>query len=107
MSTIGRYCKAYPVEQLQEFGGWSDIYRRPEVGEQAAAGDGAATPENDYLFLQEDFTVTKGIFLDEDVVYDNVSQEWVDFCKNRLNFKVPEDVAAADEEEVSADGVRQ
>lgn len=104
MSKMGRYCKAYPVERLREFEGWSDIYARPEGGE---AGDGAPADENDYLFVQEDFTVTKGIFLDEDVVYRNVSPEWVDFCKNRLDFKVPDDVAEADDEkELAANSER-
>jgi hypothetical protein len=52
------------------------------------------TSEDDYLFLQENFTVTKGIFLDEDIVFDNITSEWEDFCKNTLNFEVPADVSA-------------
>lgn len=98
MSEMGRYCKAYPVERLAEFDGWAGGYRRPEVEERPEADNGQPAPENDYLFLQENLTVTKGIFLDRDVVYDNISPEWVEFCKNRLEFEVPEDVAEADEE---------
>lgn len=118
MSKMGRYCKAFPVERLQSFDGWTENYRRepdteerPEAGNGAsgngASGDGAsghaAQPtENDYLFLQENFTVTKGIFLDEDVIFDNVTPQWIDFCKNTLEFEVPADVADTSDETVAA-----
>jgi hypothetical protein len=98
MSKMGRYCKAYPVAKLHEFGDWSKYYRKPEKDRQVTQDvkEGAASgiPEDDYLFLQENFTVTKGIFLDEDIVFDNVTSEWQDFCKNTLNFEVPADVSA-------------
>ena len=88
MSKMGRYCKAYPIAKLHEFGDWAKYYRGPEKVVDSGNSD------EDYLFLQENFTVTKGIFLDEDVVFDNVTSEWEDFCKNTLNFEVPADVSA-------------
>lgn len=89
MSKMGRYCKAYPIAKLNEFGDWTKYYREPEK-DRPATEDG----KDDYLFLQENFTVTKGIFLDEDIVFDNVTPEWENFCKNTLNFEVPADVSA-------------
>ena len=88
MSKMGRYCKAYPIAKLHEFGDWAKCYRGPEK-----VVDSENSDEN-YLFLQENFTVTKGIFLDEEIVFDNVTSEWEDFCKNTLNFQVPADVSA-------------
>jgi hypothetical protein len=88
MSKMGRYCKAYPIAKLHEFGDWAKYYRRPENVVESV------NSEDDYLFLQENFTVTKGIFLDEDIVFDNITSEWEDFCKNTLNFEVPADVSA-------------
>jgi hypothetical protein len=90
MSKMGRYCKAYPIAKLHEFGDWAKYYRKPEKDLQVKED---ATSE-DYLFLQENFTVTKGIFLDEDIVFDKVTSEWEDFCKNTLNFEIPADVSA-------------
>lgn len=89
MSKMGRYCKAYPIAKLDEFGDWAKYYRKPENGQQSED-----VKDDDYLFLQENFTVTKGIFVDEDIVFDNVTSEWEDFCKNTLNFEVPADVSA-------------
>lgn len=87
MSKMGRYCKAYPIDRLQAFDGW------PPNTQPA---------ENDYLFVQEDLTVTKGIFLEEDVVFDQVTPEWGDFCKNTLGFEIPADVADAGEKAAGA-----
>lgn len=86
---MGRYCKAYPIARLHEFGDWAKYYRKPEK-DQPVTEDA----KEDYLFLQENLTVTKGIFLDEDIVFDNITSEWESFCKNTLNFEVPADVSA-------------
>ena len=69
MSKMGRYCKAYPIAKLHEFSDWAKYYRGPEKVENS---------EEDYLFLQENFTVTKGIFQDEEIVFDNDASERVE-----------------------------
>ena len=89
MSKMGRYCKAYPIAKLNEFGDWAKYYRKPENDRPVTEDQ-----KDDYLFLQENFTVTKGIFLDEDIVFDKITSEWENFCKNTLNFEIPADVSA-------------
>ena len=89
MRKMGMYCKAYPIERFEEFGGWPedvDKIRR----QQRAQDNTEADSLPDFLYLQENFTVTDDIFLDEHVIFDNVTPEWVDFCKNTLNFEIPE-----------------
>jgi len=80
MAKMGNYCKAYPVSRFRAFGGW------PDTSEQV----GQESSENDYMFLQEDFTVTKGVFMDLDVVFDHITPEWIEFCKTDLQFEIPE-----------------
>lgn len=90
MPKMGRYCKAYPVQELREFGGWSENVRtagRDKAPDSGDAGSEQARP--DFLYLQENYVVTAGIFIDEDVVFDDVTPEWIDFCKDRLHFEVP------------------
>jgi hypothetical protein len=96
MSKMGRYCKAYPIAKLHEFGDWAKYYRKPKEDRKVIGEvkEGVDSADDDYLFLQENFTVTKGIFLDEEIVFDKVTSEWEDFCKNTLNFEVPADVSA-------------
>lgn len=73
MAKMGKYCKAYPTERFRAFPNWTEKM-------QSARG---------HLYLQENFVVTDGIFLDERIVFDEVTPEWVDFCKTTLQFEVP------------------
>jgi hypothetical protein len=85
MKLIGTYCKAYETARLAEFPGWP-----ADLGQaQAAAGEGDDVERRDYLYLQENFNVTRGIFLDEGVVFDAVTPEWVEFCRETLKFEPP------------------
>jgi hypothetical protein len=80
MANMGSYCKAYPIGRFREFPGWSE--KMPLV---------ANSPEGEqYLFLQENLVVTDGIFIDERVIFDNVSPEWEAFCKTQLGFEIPD-----------------
>jgi hypothetical protein len=40
----------------------------------------------DYLYVQRTFTVTDGIFIDENIIFDDVTDAWKDFCQNVLEF---------------------
>jgi hypothetical protein len=102
MGRMGKYCKAYPVQRLREFNGWIEKSSTPE--EKSADGTEMlatrALTENDYLYLQENFSVTDGIFIDENVIFDEATPEWIEFCQRTLKFEVPEDKPAP----VSLDG---
>ena len=91
MHVMSKYCKAYPVSRLREFEGWNENAhglktKKTENGEEIERG----FDDGDILFLQEDFTVTSGIFMDEDVVFNHLTPDWTDYCKEKLNFQVPE-----------------
>ncbi len=86
MPKVGKYCKAYPIARFREYKGWAEK---------------AENVKKDHLYLQENYVVTDGIFMDERVVFDDVTPEWIDFCKNTLKFEVPvydEPVMAKNEE---------
>lgn len=42
--------------------------------------------DSDYLFLQENYVVTDGIFKDQHVIFDAVTPEWISFCNTTLDF---------------------
>ena len=91
MRKIGKYCKAYTIAKLREYERWAE--KSQNTRKESTIIDGVESDvarelkDNDHLFLQEDFTVTDGIFLDENVVFDQVTPEWVEFCKSKLNFE--------------------
>ena len=94
MARMGRYCKAYLIRRFREFDGWpSDLQlvtkEKKEIDGVEAEVERALT-DDDHLYLQENLVVTQGIFIDENVVFDNVSPEWQEFCQTRLKFEVPD-----------------
>jgi hypothetical protein len=94
MAEMGRYCKAYLVKDLSQFAGWSPDLSN--LHSETRYEDGREVTEvrtelkdDDILYLQEDLRVTDGIFLDENVVFSDVTPEWTAFCTETLEFRVP------------------
>jgi hypothetical protein len=93
MSKMGKYCKAYSLEKLEEFPGWKEKARDFDLKNQGANDESVSEAESSrpsFLYLQENFIVTEGIFLDEKVVLDEPTPEWISFCKEALKFEVPD-----------------
>jgi len=47
-----------------------------------------------YYFLHDNFVVTMGIYQDENVVFDEVTAEWKEYCQASLKFVIPEECLA-------------
>jgi len=74
-SSDRKYCTAYHVSDLRRYSSWTEA-------QQLA--------DEDVVFLHHDYTVTKSIWAGEDVIFDNVTEQWKDFCNNELRFAVPD-----------------
>jgi hypothetical protein len=79
MGTMGPYCKAYGFAQFKAFDGWAE-----------AASNIETLTDNDYLFLHGTYVVTSDVFVDEAIVFDRVTPEWIAFCEHTLGFEVPD-----------------
>jgi hypothetical protein len=89
MSETGRYCKAFYVRELRAFADWPSTLAGPAVSAPEGAAENGSPSEDDYLFVHDDFTVTKGIFPEQDVVLRQATPEWEAFCTDVLKFEVP------------------
>jgi hypothetical protein len=93
MGTTERYCKAYPVQRLREFSGWKEKTQNLRKVKKQVDGKEVETvrelTDEDYLFLHENYTVTDGIFSDENVIFDAVTSDWKEFCRSTLKFEIP------------------
>ena len=91
---MGKYCKAYPISRFREYANWkedSGNARKETVEENGEESEVTrALTENDHLYLQEDFVVTDGIFKNENIIFGDITDEWIDFCKSKLEFEVPD-----------------
>jgi len=73
------YCKAYQVESLKGFSGWS-----------GAEVEGLA--DDDVCYVWEDFVLTRSCLDEERKPLIEVTDAWKEFCTDTLNFAVPDDV---------------
>lgn len=89
-----RYCCAYEISRLREFPRWPKDDSRVAAGNNGhpSSDSDAESAENDVVYVHQDFTVTRLIWHNEDVIFDEVTPEWKDFCVNSLNFRVPDDL---------------
>lgn len=71
-----KYCTAYHLGDLRRYSNWTS-----EVQD---------LNDDDVVFLHQDYTVTKSIWAGEDVVFNNITDEWKEFCNNELRFVVPD-----------------
>jgi uncharacterized protein len=85
-----KYCKAYHMSDFRQFAGWSES--RINWKKTANESDDKQLGDDDVVFLHEDYTVTLSIWSNENVIYNDVTPEWQDFCNTVLGFKVPDDL---------------
>lgn len=75
------FCKAYALKDLRKFHGWSE--NRPLNEEE--------NTDETVCFIWDDFTVVKDPIYDRDLLFDEVTPEWITFCQTALQFATPED----------------
>jgi len=93
MATMGKYCKAYLLKNLRQFSQWTEQIEnirkeKKQVDGKEVEFDRQLT-DNDIVYLQENYVITDGIFKDENIIFDNVTPEWKDFCTSTLGFEIP------------------
>lgn len=90
MTTLGKHCRAYPLSRLREFPGWTEKPENARTIRKEVAGEIVQARRDltdaDYVYLQSNFTVTDGIFIDENVIFDEVTPEWTEFCRKDLGY---------------------
>lgn len=93
MAEMGKYCKAYLAKQFREYPSWSENAanvrkEKKEVNGKEVEVDRQLDDES-ILYLQENYVVTDGIFKDENIIFDNVTDEWKEYCHGTLAFEIP------------------
>jgi hypothetical protein len=93
MAEMGNYCKAYLLKDLRAFDGW--IEKSENACQEKKVVDGQEVEmlreltDESIVYVQENHVVTDGIYKDENIIFGNVSSEWVAYCQQTLKFEVP------------------
>lgn len=93
MTTLGKYCKAYPLYRLRQFPGWTEKAENARKIRKEVNGEileeARKLTDADYVYVQRNFTVTDGIFVDENIIFSDVTPEWIEFCQKVLGQQPP------------------
>lgn len=94
MTTMGKYCKAYKLENLRAFTGWieatENARKETHQGLDGKEVEAARLLTNaDYLYVQENYVVTDSIFKDENIIFAQVTPGWIAYCRETLQFEIP------------------
>jgi len=91
-STSRDYARAYLLGELRKFSDWrEEKINWKETNPANENGNSRELSDDDVVFLQQDFTVTELIWPGENVIFNRITPEWIDFCSQELQFKVPDD----------------
>ena len=92
-----RYCKAYYLRDLKKFSAFREGRREWNVSaywpdEIKGMFEKKLEPD-DVVFIHQDLSVTRSMWHGEHVIFDDASPEWSSFCRDTLQFAVPDDLA--------------
>ena len=92
MAEMGKYCKAYYTKDFRQYEGWKENLenlRQEEDEDGKETEERTELKDDDILYLQENYVVTDGIFKDENIIFDDLTDEWKKFCTETLEFEIP------------------
>jgi uncharacterized protein len=89
-----KYCKAYHLRDLRAFSGWVEERIDWKVTNQSeqVLPDHGKFADDMVVFIHQDFTVTETMWHNENVIFNQISESWRDFCQQVLCFRVPTDL---------------
>lgn len=87
------WLKLILIKKLCEFSQWSERCENTRKDKKKVDGRevelNRELTDDDFLYLQENYIVTDGIYKDENIIFDTVTPEWKDFCDRILEFEIP------------------
>ncbi len=89
------YCRHYLLRDLREWKNWTEaqgVSKKPSSWEGRKEQHPQPLPDNEVVYLHQDFTVTRSIWPKESIVFDKVTPEWREFCRTSLNLTIPENL---------------
>lgn len=90
-ASLMNYARAYMLSDLRKFSGWNEQKIEKQNVSADENGNAHQLSDSDVVFLHQDLTVTELIWPGENVIFNQSTPEWQEFCREELQFKVPDD----------------
>lgn len=95
---VPKYCKAYYLRDLRQFPNWTESkinWNKESTEREKTIGGSSLLSDNHIVFLHTDFSVTNSIWHKENVIFNQVTDDWKRFCIEVLKFSLPDDLKLA------------
>jgi hypothetical protein len=99
MATMGKYCKAYLLKSEKAENARKE--KQEENGQEIKVT--RKLTHDAIVYLQENYVVTDGIFKDENVIFEDVTPDWIEYCQGVLEFEIPDYARAEGTEAMTQD----
>ena len=86
------FCKAFTIGALKEFPSWTEERASGAAAEGAEPDGVKELPDEEVVFLHQDYSVTQSVLHGRKVVFSSALPEWRAFCRQRLGFQAPTDL---------------
>ena len=90
---MSNYCAAYEARNFRKFPGWTENAANVRKETKEVGGKEVEVErqldDDSILYLHESYIVTDGIFKDENIIFEDVTDEWKRFCHETLGFEIP------------------
>jgi hypothetical protein len=91
------YCLALRLRDFRQFPGWvekrGNATRDTDSHQIDSALESNSTLADDAIaYLHHDYSVTKSVWRNENVLFNEVTPEWKEFCSTMLRFSIPDDL---------------
>ena len=92
-----KYCKAYHLRDLRRFPAWFESRINWKEKKDQDSAKGSDNPETVFtdesiVFIHQDYSVTESMWQNENVLFNQVTDDWKSFCTSDLSFRVPDDL---------------
>jgi len=90
---MSNYCAAYEAHRLRAYPGWSE--NTSDLRKEKKEVDGKDVEveqpltDDSILYLHDSYIVFQDVYNDRYVIFDNVTDEWKQFCHETLGFEIP------------------
>lgn len=94
IKVMGKYCKAYHLRDMRKYRNWKE--NSQNTREEKIEVDGNEVDEirrltdESIVYLQENYVVTDDVYREENILFDDVTPKWKEFCEKSLEFIVPD-----------------
>lgn len=90
---MSNYCAAYEARNFRKYPDWTENAANVRKDKQEVGGKEVEVErqldDDSILYLHESYIVTDGIYKDENIIFENVTDEWKRFCHETLGFEIP------------------